>query len=426
MIGSYRSSSRLQRSCGFVLLVPLFWATITAESLAHGSRTTAEACPDLPAPRLAEIEDPSGFALASFYEMLSLTARGDASTRIVHYGDSHVAADLMTGVLREDLALCFGDAGPGFILPGQTRNRNLAFIAARSKGWEVRGLTVKSSIQHSRLGISGISLNTDQAGEWIRISAACVSFDLYFLERPGGGQVQVALDGLTYTRKLSLESDRTAPAYFFIAAGKGDHHSVEMRSLGSGTVTLLGVIAERDSPGIEYDALGINGARAARPLMWDPKLLQSNLQRRDPDLILVAYGTNEVGDPDLDLVEYGKSFKALLERLRRATPRASLLVLGSPDRAVREGGGWRTIHSLEALVEVQRRVAFAVGAAFYDQFRAMGGEGSISSWAATKPALAQPDRVHLTKEGYRSLAEGLYAELMKGFYESIARQTGEI
>jgi len=54
-----------------------------------------------------KIEDPDGQALASFYRALDRTLQGSneaetpAITRILHYGDSHVAADWLTGVVLE-------------------------------------------------------------------------------------------------------------------------------------------------------------------------------------------------------------------------------------------------------------------------------------------------------------------------------------
>ena len=53
-----------------------------------------------------------------------------ALTRILHYGDSHVAADILSGALRRRLQLDFGDAGVGFVLPGRfTADSTIEFDA---------------------------------------------------------------------------------------------------------------------------------------------------------------------------------------------------------------------------------------------------------------------------------------------------------
>ncbi|MDY0059487.1 MAG: hypothetical protein RBU45_06730, partial [Myxococcota bacterium] len=58
------------------------------------------------------------------------------------------------------------------------------------------------------------------------------------------------------------------------------------------------------------------------------------------------------------------------------------------------------------------------GCLFWDTQAAMGGPGSILRWAASSPALARPDLLHLTPAGYDLLAslltEALTAALEQG------------
>ena len=168
-----------------------------------------------------------------------------------------------------------------------------------------------------------------------------------------------------------------------------------------------------ESRGVIYDALGRNGARATDLLSWDWRAMADSLGRQNPRLIVIAYGSNEVGDEDLDLGEYAASFRELLARFRKAAPRASLLVISPPDRAIRADGRWQTIPRMRGLVQAQRRAALGGGAAFWNLFQAMGGAGSIERWTAAQ--LAQPDRVHLTRSGYKLVAQMLYEELMRGY-----------
>jgi lysophospholipase L1-like esterase len=175
----------------------------------------------------------------------------------------------------------------------------------------------------------------------------------------------------------------------------------------------FGVAADSGSRGVVYDALGINGARATDLLSWDWRVVTSNLERQKPNLIIIAYGSNEVGDADLDMAEYTASFKKLLAQFRKAAPRASILVISPPERAIHVGARWQTIPRMRSLVQAQRQAALGEGAAFWNLFQAMGGSGSIERWKTAQ--LAQPDRVHLTRSGYRLVAEMLYTELMRDY-----------
>jgi lysophospholipase L1-like esterase len=362
--------------------------------------------------------------MRAFYESLMRTDGDEqfAVTRIVHYGDSHVAVDLLTGELRRKFQIAFGDGGPGFILGGRPWHgysppRRIGSTA--SAGWETRGVRTSAEADQ-RFGLAGVSIESHRPDEWIRVETDCRRFELYLLSQRGGGAVEVTLDGKMYRRPISLASERAAPTYIEVIARDDGPHAVEVRTISSGPVRVLGLVVERAGAGVVYDALGINGARANRLLGWDWEVLADNLQHRNPNLIIVAYGSNEVGDADLDLQEYGRSFSAVLSRLRAAVPRASLLVISPTDRAIRMNGRWQTIARMPGLVAVQRQAALSAGAAFWDLFSAMGAAGSIQLWASRKQPLAQLDHVHLTREGYRLTAEMLYAELMRGYLWELA------
>ncbi len=355
-----------------------------------------------------------------FYESLGRAYQGEWVARIVHYGDSHVAADILTGVLRRELKLFFGDAGAGFVLPGcPWPSYSRPDVSGRaSAGWHADGLTQAPFTGDGRFGLAGVSVSTSAAGEWISVTAPGSYFDIYLLKQPRGGSIDVLLDGVERKRNISLSSSASEPAYIEIVATTNSIHTVEIRTTSPGRTRILGIAIERNNAGVVYDALGVNGARASRPLMWDWQVLSSNLQRRSPDLIIVAYGSNEVSDPGLDLQQYSANFTTLLERFHQAAPRASILVIGPPDRAVRIGRSWKTVARMPALIEAQRRAAFKAGAAFYDLFAAMGGAGSIERWAVQAQPFAQADRVHLTSTGYRTVAGWIHSALMTGFLQA--------
>jgi lysophospholipase L1-like esterase len=385
--------------------------------LSHGAASAQVASRDT-----QPIEDPSGQAMFGFYESLSRAYQGEWVARIVHYGDSHVAADILTGALRRQFQLWFGDAGAGFVLPGRPWQgySRTGVTSQTSAGWQIDGLTQASLSADGRLGLAGVSLSTKATGEWICLTAAGSYFDIYVLKQPGGGSISVLLDEVEHMRNVSLASGASESARIEVVAETGSVHTIEIRTTSAGLARIFGIAIEFNKAGVIYDALGINGARASRPLRWDWKVLAGSLERRDPDLVVVAYGSNEVSDPDLDLEEYRASFTTLLKKFHTSAPRASILVIGPPDRAVRTGHRWKTSARMPALIEAQRQAAFEAGAAFYNLFKAMGGSGSIQQWATQPQALAQPDRVHLTTAGYRLVADWLYAELMSGYLQTVS------
>src|SRR5262249_44739187 len=151
---------------------------------------------------------------------LSRARSGEAAARVLHYGDSHVAADLLTGALRRDLQRCFGDAGAGFILASKPYSyyarRGLTMQA--SPGWQAGGLSGASLLGDGRFGLAGISFTATTVGESFRVTAPASRFDLYLLKQPGGGAVTIFLDGMACERDLSLAALRSEAAYVEVSA----------------------------------------------------------------------------------------------------------------------------------------------------------------------------------------------------------------
>ena len=191
------------------------------------------------------------------------------------------------------------------------------------------------------------------------------------------------------------------------------------RDFGDGTrytkATALSV-SERRSPsaGVRYDALGINGARAKRlrSMVETPAFLQS-VALSKPDLIVLAYGSNEVTDNDWTVESYERMFSQIIRRLHATAPGVSVLVIAPPDRTVQTPHGWVAARRMSELAEAQRRAAFNSGAAFWNACDAMGGENSMNLWVAR--GLGQPDHVHLTAGGYIKLGRILYGDLITAY-----------
>lgn len=367
-------------------------------------------------------------ALDGFYQALARTQIAGAAeavtARIVHYGDSHVAADGMTGALRQHFQRDFGNAGSGFLYavrPWDWYVRT-GVTQTASAGWRVDGLKLSTLSFDNQLGMAGLSFTATRTGERLQISAPGERFEFALLQQPGAGAIEVWLDGQLYHPALSLSSPEVATLFVPVEAERTGTHTLELRLVTTGPVRVFGLLAERAQSGVLYDAFGINGARATRPLLWDWQLLDEQLADRAPALIVIAYGSNEAGDADLNLVAYHQSFTELLQRFGHAAPNAALLVIAPPDRAQLINGRWQSLAQLAGVVEAQRQAALANGAAFWDLRRAMGGAGSINRWAMQRPTLAQADRVHLTPAGYRLVADALYAELLEPYAEYLKQQ----
>ena len=397
-------------------------------------RPAVPPAPAAPVPgRPMAVEDPSGASLETFLAGLRALEAGTAqrSVHVLHYGDSHVAADLYSHELRRSLQARFGDGGPGFVAVGKPwRSYRHGALELGSEGpWTVQKGRLGSDEPGTRpLGLAGVAMRAADADTvaWLRApgdagpDAGFDSVEVHFLRGRGAGSFDLSVDGRQLATVATDRAGAGQPAFGaqrYELAAPGRRLSVRPR--GDGAATLLGLVVERAKPGVVYDTLGINGAQAGTPLLWDPDVFGAALRQRDPDLVLLAYGANEAGLPRLSPMRYQRTFTQLVERVRRAVPRASCLIVAPCDRAAAEGGGeWRTLPTILDVVAVQREVAAQQGCAFWNAFGAMGGRGAIQRWATWDPAMAQEDRVHLTRAGYSRLASLLGEALLRSYEAS--------
>ncbi len=258
------------------------------------------------------------------------------------------------------------------------------------------------------------------ARAWTDVTVPTSHIEVDYWQRPAGGSFDVLVDGYRAQRIATRAAD---PSSGFVALDLPEApHRIELRPAGDGHVRIFGMALDSAESGVVVDALGINGAQIFTALRWNEEHFVEQLRRRGPDLVVLAYGTNEALDMQLELEGYERGLVDLLGRVARAAPAASCLLLGPPDLARPipddpRGGPdrWLTWPRILEIAAVQRRVAEAAGCAFYDQMDAMGGPGSIAAWAAEPEPRATHDRVHLTRSGYAQVATSFAADLLRAY-----------
>jgi lysophospholipase L1-like esterase len=356
-------------------------------------------------------------ALARLHAALRRAAAGKGRARLVFYGDSHLARDHATGELRRRLQARFGDAGPGFapIAEPFDNYRHLGLKVAPAGGW-TRVRASASAGRTEACGVLGVALEASGKALGFVEGARATRFDLFYYRRPGGGSIEVSLDGGA-PRRVSTAGAAIETGFERIRARDGEHR-FQVDALGDGPVRLFGASIERSRPGVIVDTLAIPGARARDQLPWDEAVQRAQLRRLAPDLVVLAYGTNELSNERLNVAQYERDLRALVERVQKAAPRASCLLVGPADVPLLQPDGAWTVRPSEAeVVAVQRRVASERGCGYFDLVAFQGGPGSMPRWVAHVPPLARPDHTHFTAEGHQRIAAELERALLEGLGE---------
>ncbi len=418
-------------------------------------------------------------ALRKFFAALQQREQspGDQPVRILQWGDSHTAADMFTGQARARMQNRFGDGGVGFSYAGHpfAGYRILGSGRGQSGSWTTLG-THFTQLGDGLLGLGGVAIQSERAGDAASLDAPCLKLEVHYLRQAGGGSFQFADNGFAVetvstagtggpvlygaagmgastsipatapsntaptlpepaettdtTAQLNApenSADGSSPALgaLHYDCPAGSHH-FSFTSQGGGPVRLLGTVALQ--PGITWESIGINGAEAPLLLRWNQRLFQGYMAAAAPQLIVLAYGTNEAA-ARWGGEEYRATFARLIDMLHRTAPEASILVLGPGDRSIGSTtytvvGRGRRAHRIahryyapysgtDRILNAQREVCRTHDCAFWDWRARQGGFGSVGRWVAA--GYAQPDHTHLTGPGYRALADALVADLLSAY-----------
>ncbi len=376
------------------------------------------------APTLA-IELGVAAALDGFYARLARSDAGYAGavTRVVHWGDSVVAADHVTSAVRARMQQRFGDAGHGFHLlakpnasyvhraiefkDGEAWSRCYIINKCKSDGlYGLGGTTVWSAGgAESRFATSDSTPNGRKAS----------FIELWYRAEPQAGNVRVRVDDEAPV-VVATAADDPVDAWHRIDVAD-DAHRFSVRAAGGGKVRLYGVVIERDVPGVVWDGMAQLGAFTSRMLYFDPAHIRDQIAHRDAALLVFMFGGNDLLLPERRLDAYRDDFRGMLQRFRAQAEPPACLVMSPVDHGIRQGQRVVSNPMVAKVTAIQREVALEQGCGFFDTQAAMGGDGSVARWRKASPPLISGDLAHLTDAGQRVLGHMLYTAIVAGYVE---------
>ncbi len=405
-----------------------------------------------PDPRTEDIQvdiyDPGGEAMVPWLTALRAASVGTGQARIAWWGASHTAADLWSGRVRRDLQTRFGDAGHGYLLPfrwhGGYRHQDINL--KYSKGWKAHRHKLLNPVPIGDYGYGGVAMSSGDGKQWFEVATTIDNeqgrkasrFEVWLRPSKQGGTLRVSIDGRIHElsskpapadgkgrrhRKARRRKGKRAPlqvpaqdgVLFFRFDLADGSHRIRAAPKGDGEVYIYGVTLERQGAGVIVDQMGIPGMRGKIQLHWEAMSWQAQLRRRDPHLLVLAYGTNAVGDKGAPISRFRDKWRRVLERLRAAVPRAACLLVGPTDRpTLADEFGMRTHRPrTDLIIAAQKQVAAEYGCGFWDAFAAMGGRGSMLRWVQV--GLGRGDHVHLSRGGYELKAERFVQALLRHY-----------
>jgi len=351
--------------------------------------------------------------------------RGDAdeAVRLSFWGASHTGGDFWTGRIRHALQERWGDGGHGFVLPAALYRGHRAsdINLCRTDGWMSDWHSKANAHKDGMLGFGGMSVASGDPRDFgwvetarsVKYGRSVSRFEVYVLKQRGGGTLQLTVDGGEPVAVATGTDGEPSMVRVTVRTSPGPHR-LQVAPAGDGPVRVFGVSMEAEGTGVIVDSIGIRGREARDWLAWEPTQFEQGLAALAPDLVVLAYGTNEAADQGYTMEEYRADLTAVLTRLRVAAPADEVpcVLAGPSDRGWKVGGERYAIWDRTGPVaQVQREVAAEHGCAFWDWQAAMGGPGSMIGWYYADPQLAAGDLIHHTGKGYRWIADRFLAAL---------------
>ncbi len=391
--------------------------TPVADTLPAERIDTAVAKPEPAQTKKAKSRQPIEFARndAERFQTLAKTlANSDnRQIRILHYGDSQIEGDRITGYLRNLLQRKYGGSGPGLMSAMPPIAQSSAINHSASGNWKVYSIYSKkdTSIHHNKFGIMGSLAQFTPTSAWIEFSPSGQAYksvqnftqcNVYYGQNEESFTVKGYVDNqLKWFEEFDPTTDTKRFQWNFEQAPK--HFRIEIESekkLDLYAITL-------DSPtGVIVDNLPFRGSKGTEFVKLDLAQMKQMGRYLPVSLIIYEFGVNAVTNNSKNYKYYEQNLRKQLQYLKKVWPKAEILVVGVSDMSEKGANGYVTRASVTKVTEAQRNAAFAEGCAFWNLYEAMGGYNSMPVWVGNH--LAQKDYTHFNREGGHRVAQMLY------------------
>ncbi|MDR1436806.1 MAG: GDSL-type esterase/lipase family protein [Candidatus Symbiothrix sp.] len=361
--------------------------------------------------------------IRSFYQKVGrLLNDGEGQINILHIGGSHIQADIFSHQVRRNLEAINSrfQTPRGFIFPfsvAKTNNPANYKVTYTGKWANVKNVQYNREIS---VGVGGIAVYTNDPEASIRVTLNTEEysgrwrFDRlrllgYTEEESETGTVEPVL----YNGDLPLKAsfDFISNSYLFELPESADSFRVAFiqKDTVPHTFILTGFIPEKETPGIVYHAIGVNGASV--PSYLSSEFFEDELPLIMPDLVVFEIGVNDASGSGFKVNSFIQNYNLLIERIKHVLPDCAFIFITNNDTFKRIKKRTYRVNSNGLIAkEAFFKIAEENQGGVWDLFSIMGGMKSMQTWQAN--GLAQADKIHFTRTGYELLGDLFYNALI--------------
>ena len=360
---------------------------------------------------------------------------------ILNIGDSHIQANMGTGVTRELLQYKYGNAGRGIITPLRMSGTNQPYDYTFSSSLPYTAVKLMKAPWKRTMGFTGTSITPSTSLSNITIGTRTEEdynpFNAITLFHKG----KMVISGVTdeMGNKIAFTQHPSRDFTYLKLASPQTRVTISYENLGD--LTLFGANLSGGRPGVFYHSIGNNGATYdTYNRIGD---MGASIKPLNPNLVILSLGTNEAFGR-LDTARLRNSIDKLVKDIRESNPTAEIVLVTPmecyrsttktvtkkiPVKSKKPKGKKRRVTRYKTVKTKVRSsgvntnirpirdaiVAYGAenGIPVYDFWEVAGGSGAASTWV--KNGLFSPDRVHHSAKGYKLEGRLMYDALVKAF-----------
>lgn len=361
------------------------------------------------------------------------------SCRIIHYGDSQIEGDRITGYLRNRLQGMYGGSGPGFI-PVLPVYRQISAIVEPSEHWERFAFfdPTKKKFSHKKYGAY---LSVSRFTAYKKVLPDSTTIDSLPIIK---ASVKVGKSKKAYAKfrrftniglhygncnfpiKISVYNDDNLIQQDSLITD-GAYHQYKIRTSvtptnlkieleGRVSADFYGLTLDGGSR-VQIDNVAMRGASGTIFANSNATAYSQMVRQLKPKIIIMQYGGNTMPylKDSTNVEKYAKRVTSQVNWIRRRSKNASFIFIGPTDMCLPVNGKMETYPMLPYLNEQLMETCLENNVAYWSMFDAMGGKGAMKLWVDEK--LTAKDYMHFTWKGTKIISElfftALYLDLKK-------------
>lgn len=367
------------------------------------------------------------------------------SCRIIHYGDSQIEGDRITGYIRNRLQGMYGGSGPGFI-PVKPVYNQIAAIVKPSKNWfrYARFDPTQKKFKHRKYGaymsVSRFTKHLKKLPDSIALDSMPIVKASVVVGKSKKAyakfrrftNIGLHYGNCNYPIKISVyNNDKLIQQDSLKTDGKYHKYRIKTNTTprnlkieleGKISADFYGLTLDGGSR-VQIDNVAMRGSSGTIFSSTNGSTYGKMARNLKPKIIIMQYGGNTMPylKDSTKVDSYAKSMVNQINWIRRRTKNVSFIFIGPTDMCLPVNGKMETYPLLPYLNEKLIQTCSENNIAYWSMYDAMGGKGSMPFWVEEK--LTANDYMHFTWKGTKIISELFFTALYLDLKEELNDET---